>query len=175
MSPLTREPRTVRCARILTRLCKRIKKRETRVCPAVLESDNAREKEEIKVEIPIEVIEWPVSVSGYRYDRVHRRPCGADSCQRSLGIYERGRAHYPFAVRTSIHKPSRYSFFTAVVPCGVQRQRYGANWSKNLESRPFALVTSGRIKIFQGSEQTKGGPREKGDETTERDKGNAQG
>lgn len=44
------------------------------MCPAVLES----EKEEIKVEIPIEVIEWPVDVSDYRYDRVHRRPCGAD-------------------------------------------------------------------------------------------------
>lgn len=51
-----------------------MKKRETRVFPAVLES----EKEGIKVEIPIEVIEWPVGVSDYRYDRVHRRPCGAD-------------------------------------------------------------------------------------------------
>lgn len=72
--PLTREPHTVRCARILTRPCRRMKKRETRVFPAVLES----EKEGIKVEIPIEVIEWPVGVSDYRYDRVHRRPCGAD-------------------------------------------------------------------------------------------------
>lgn len=121
MSPLTREPHTVRCARILTRLCKRIKKRETRVYPAVLESDNTREKEEIKVEIPIEVIEWPVGVSGYRYDRMHRRPCGADLANdRSESMKGNDGAHYPFAARTSIHKPSRHSFFNALA-CRVAR------------------------------------------------------